>query len=33
MAILISDGEGQKELSYWIKLAFGHNQELTHDKK
>ena len=28
------DGEGQKELSYWIKLALAYNQELTqHDKK
>ena len=28
------DGEAQKELSYWIKLALSYNQELTqHDKK
>ena len=28
------DGEAQKELSYWIKLALAYNQELTqHDKK
>ena len=28
------DAEGQKELSYWIKLALSYNQELTqHDKK
>ena len=28
------DVEGQKELSYWIKLALAYNQELTqHDKK
>ena len=23
------DGEGQKELSYWIKLALDYNQDLT----
>ena len=23
------DGEGQKELSYWIKLALAYNQELS----
>ena len=23
------DGEGQKDLSYWIKLALSYNQELT----
>ena len=27
------DGEGQKELSYWIKLALSYNQELTQQNK
>ena len=27
------DGEAQKELSYWIKLALSYNQELTQQDK
>lgn len=27
------DSEGQKELSYWIKLALDYNQELTQQDK
>ena len=27
------DGEGQKELPYWIKLALSYNQELTQQNK
>ena len=27
------DGEGQKELPYWIKLALSYNQELTQQDK
>ena len=27
------DGEAQKELSYWIKLALSYNQELTQQNK
>ena len=27
------DAEGQKELSYWIKLALSYNQELTQQNK
>ena len=27
------DAEGQKELSYWIKLALSYNQELTQQDK
>ena len=27
------DAEGQKELSYWIKLALDYNQELTQQDK
>ena len=27
------DVEGQKELSYWIKLALSYNQELTQQDK
>ena len=27
------DGEGQKELSYWIELALSYNQELTQQDK
>ena len=27
------DGEGQKELSYWIKLALAYNQELSQSSE
>ena len=27
------DGEAQKELSYWIKLALAYNQELTQSSE
>ena len=27
------DGEAQKELSYWVKLALSYNQELTQQDK
>ncbi|RSK04776.1 TfoX/Sxy family protein [Streptococcus gordonii] len=27
------DAEGQKELSYWIKLALAYNQELTQSSE